>query len=43
MATAGNEGKVKVLSAATEDFGDELASLEASGTFGSAIRYVSHP
>ncbi|GAA5870756.1 hypothetical protein JCM16303_001578 [Sporobolomyces ruberrimus] len=39
MATAGNEGKVKVLSAATEGFGDELASLEASGTFGSAIRY----
>jgi len=43
MATAGNEGKVKVLSASTEDFGNELATLDASGSFGSAVRYVSNP
>ncbi|GAA5924605.1 WD40 repeat domain-containing protein [Sporobolomyces koalae] len=39
LATAGNEGKVKVLSSSKEDFGDELATLEASGSFGSAVRY----
>ncbi|GAA5959053.1 hypothetical protein JCM3765_006323 [Sporobolomyces pararoseus] len=39
MATAGNEGKVKVMSASTEDFGNELATLDASGSFGSAVRY----
>ncbi|GAA5850208.1 hypothetical protein JCM3766R1_006810 [Sporobolomyces carnicolor] len=39
MATAGNEAKVKILSASTEDFGLELATLEASGSFGSAVRY----
>lgn len=39
MATAGNEGKVKVMSASTEEFGNELATLDASGSFGSAVRY----
>ncbi|GAA5895201.1 WD40 repeat domain-containing protein [Sporobolomyces salmoneus] len=39
MATAGNEGRVKVLWASTEDFGNELATLDASGQFGSAVRY----
>ncbi|GAA6007866.1 hypothetical protein JCM11491_006517 [Sporobolomyces phaffii] len=39
VATAGNDAKVKVLNAAAEGFGDPLATYEASGTFGSAVRY----
>lgn len=43
VATAGEGGKVNVLSASTDDFGEELATMDATGTFGSAIRYVRHP
>ncbi|BGP45514.1 Ski complex subunit Rec14 [Rhodotorula kratochvilovae] len=39
MATAGGEGKVMVLSSAVDTFGDELAALEATGTFGTAVEY----
>ncbi|SCV72778.1 BQ2448_4315 [Microbotryum intermedium] len=39
VATAGNEGKVRILSAAIDDFGTELVQMDAQGTFGSAIQY----
>ncbi|GAA5952707.1 hypothetical protein JCM21900_000410 [Sporobolomyces salmonicolor] len=39
LATAGGEGRVRVLSAAMENFGEELATMEATGSFGSAIEY----
>ncbi|CEQ39246.1 SPOSA6832_00748, partial [Sporobolomyces salmonicolor] len=35
----GGEGRVRVLSAAMENFGEELATMEATGSFGSAIEY----
>ena len=41
MATAGGEGKVKVMSAEEETFGQELMALDATGNFGSAVKYVS--
>lgn len=40
MSTAGADGKVMVLSSAVDTFGDELASLEAKGTFITAVEYV---
>lgn len=40
FATAGGEGKVKVISSAKETFGQELAALEATGKFGMAVEYV---
>ncbi|SCZ91935.1 BZ3500_MvSof-1268-A1-R1_Chr5-3g08230 [Microbotryum saponariae] len=39
VATAGNEGKVRILSAAIDDFGTELVQMDAQGSFGSAIQY----
>ncbi|KDE05882.1 hypothetical protein MVLG_03825 [Microbotryum lychnidis-dioicae p1A1 Lamole] len=39
VATAGNEGKVRILSAAIDAFGTELVQMDAQGTFGSAIQY----
>ncbi|TNY20074.1 WD40-repeat-containing domain protein [Rhodotorula diobovata] len=39
MSTAGADGKVMVLSSAVDTFGDELASLEAKGTFITAVEY----
>ncbi|BGP00872.1 WD repeat protein 61 [Rhodotorula toruloides] len=39
FATAGGEGKVKVMSSAKETFGQELAALEATGKFGMAVEY----
>ncbi|GAA5885148.1 hypothetical protein JCM6882_007250 [Rhodosporidiobolus microsporus] len=39
LATAGQSGCVKVLSASAEGFGEELAQLEATGSFGTAVEY----
>ncbi|GEM09320.1 WD repeat protein 61 [Rhodotorula toruloides] len=39
FATAGGEGKVKVMSSAKATFGQELAALEATGKFGMAVEY----
>ena len=40
MATGGADGKVMVLSSAVDSFGDELAALEAKGSFVTAVEYV---
>jgi hypothetical protein len=40
LATAGQEGRVRVLSSSAENFGEELALLEAAGSFGTAVEYV---
>ncbi|GAA6006167.1 hypothetical protein JCM10207_000548 [Rhodosporidiobolus poonsookiae] len=39
LATAGQEGRARILSASAEGFGEELAVLEAAGSFGSAVEY----
>ncbi|GAA5973304.1 hypothetical protein JCM11641_003064 [Rhodosporidiobolus odoratus] len=39
LAAAGQEGRVRVLSASAEGFGEELASMEAAGSFGTAVEY----
>lgn len=41
LATAGSEGRVRIISSAVENFGEELTSMDATGTFGSAVEYVS--
>lgn len=43
LATAGLEAKVRVLSSAPENFGEELATMQASGTFGTTVEYVNMP
>lgn len=43
MATGGADGKVMVLSSAVDSFGDELAALEAKGSFVTAVEYVRPP
>lgn len=40
LATAGAEARVKILSSAVENFGEELTTMDATGTFGSAVEYV---
>ncbi|GAA5929156.1 hypothetical protein JCM3775_006749 [Rhodotorula graminis] len=39
MSTGGADGKVLVLSSAVDSFGDELATLEAKGSFVTAVEY----
>ncbi|ORY90703.1 WD40-repeat-containing domain protein [Leucosporidium creatinivorum] len=39
LATAGSEARVRILSSAVENFGEELTSMDATGTFGSAVEY----
>ncbi|GAA6041299.1 hypothetical protein JCM8097_001326 [Rhodosporidiobolus ruineniae] len=39
LATAGQEGRVRVMSAGAEGFGEELAAMEAAGSFGTAVEY----
>ncbi|GAA5875290.1 hypothetical protein JCM8547_006890 [Rhodosporidiobolus lusitaniae] len=39
LATAGQEGRVRVLSASADGFGEELALLDAAGSFGMAVEY----
>ena len=41
MATAGSEGRVRVMSSAVENFGEELMTMDATGTFGTSVEYVS--
>ncbi|POY76022.1 hypothetical protein BMF94_0745 [Rhodotorula taiwanensis] len=41
MATAGDKGKVTIMSSAKDNFGEVLATLEATGTFGTAVEYAS--
>lgn len=41
LATAGLDAKVRVLSSAPENFGEELTTMQASGTFGTTVEYVS--
>lgn len=41
MATAGNEGKVRIMSSAVDNFGEEVMTMDATGTFGSSVEYVS--
>lgn len=40
MATAGDKGKVTIMSSAKENFGEVIGTLEATGTFGTAVEYV---
>lgn len=41
MATAGLDAKVQILSSDIETFGDVLFTMSGSGTFGTAVEYVS--
>lgn len=41
IATTGSEARVRILSSTVENFGEQLTTMEATGTFGSAIEYVS--
>lgn len=43
MATAGDKGKVTIMSSAKENFGEVISTLEATGTFGTAVEYVGGP
>ena len=43
MATAGDKGKVTIMSSAKDNFGEVISTLEATGTFGTAIEYVRGP
>lgn len=40
MATAGDKGKVTIMSSAKDNFGEVISTLEATGTFGTAVEYV---
>lgn len=40
LATSGGKATVRVMSSAVETFGDELTTMAATGTFGTAIKYV---
>ncbi|GAA5954424.1 hypothetical protein JCM8115_004585 [Rhodotorula mucilaginosa] len=39
MATAGDKGKVTIMSSAKDNFGEVISTLEATGTFGTAVEY----
>ncbi|GAA5979770.1 hypothetical protein JCM10908_003038 [Rhodotorula pacifica] len=39
MATAGDKGKVTIMSSAKDNFGKVISTLEATGTFGTAVEY----
>ncbi|BGP18991.1 hypothetical protein JCM10213_009300 [Rhodosporidiobolus nylandii] len=39
LATSGQEGTVRVLSASVEGFGEELAKMDAAGSFGTSVEY----
>lgn len=43
MATAGDKGKVTIMSSAKDNFGEVISTLEATGTFGTAVEYVREP
>ncbi|GAA5884780.1 hypothetical protein JCM3774_003815 [Rhodotorula dairenensis] len=39
MATSGDKGKVTIMSSAKDNFGQVISTLEATGTFGTAVEY----
>jgi hypothetical protein len=41
LATAGNEGKVKILSSAVDNFGEEIYAMDATGAFATTVNFVS--
>jgi hypothetical protein len=43
MATSGDKGKVTIMSSAKDNFGEVISTLEATGTFGTAVEYVRGP
>lgn len=41
FATAGNEGRVRILSTAVDNFGEEIYAMDATGAFATTVKFVS--